>query len=120
MTGVGAALNGLLDVIAPFGRIALLGCTRDSNFTIDYYHRVHGRGVTLVGAHTLARPDVESAPGWWTTRDDARAFLGLLAHRRLSLAGFVDEVHALGDCGAVYARLAAGGAFPTVQFDWEA
>lgn len=120
VTGVGAALNGLLDVIAPFGRIALLGCTRDSNFTIDYYHRVHGRGVTLVGAHTLARPDVESAPGWWTTRDDARAFLGLLAYRRLSLAGFVDEVHAPGDCGAVYARLAAGGAFPTVQFDWEA
>ena len=119
VTGVGAALASVLDVIAPFGRIALLGCTRNSNFTIDYYHKVHGRGVTLVGAHTLARPETESSSGWWTTRDDARAFLNLLAHNRLSLAGFVDEVHAPSACAAVYARLAEGGAFPIVQFDWE-
>ena len=119
VTGVGAALNGALDAIAPFGRIALLGCTRDANFTVDYYHKVHGRGVTLVGAHTLARPDDESSFGWWTTRDDALAFLSLLAHGRLSLDGFVDEVHAPVECGEVYARLAAGGAFPVVQFDWE-
>lgn len=119
VTGVGAALSSVLDVIAPFGRIALLGCTRNSNFTIDYYHKVHGRGVTLVGAHTLARPETESSSGWWTTRDDARAFLRLLAHGRLTLDGFVDEVHAPSDCAAVYARLAEGGAFPIVQFDWE-
>ena len=119
VTGVGAALDNVLDAIAPFGRIALLGCTRDSNFTIDYYHKVHGRGVTLVGAHTACRPEAESAPGWWTTRDDAQAFLRLLELGRLSLDGFVDEVHAPEDCGEVYARLAAGGPFPVVQFDWE-
>ena len=119
VTGVGAALTGVLDVIAPFGRIALLGCTRNPNFTIDYYHKVHGRGVTLVGAHTLARPDAESSSGWWTTRDDALAFLRLLAHGRLSLAGFVDEIQAPSECAAVYSRLAEGGAFPIVQFDWE-
>lgn len=119
VTGVGAALESLLDAIAPFGRIALLGCTRNSNFTIDYYHKIHGRGVTLVGAHTLARPGVESSSGWWTTRDDALAFLRLLAHGRLSLAGFVDEVHSPAECAAVYSRLSEDGAFPIVQFDWE-
>lgn len=118
VTGVGAALDNVLDAIAPFGRIALLGCTRDSNFTVDYYHKVHGRGVTLVGAHTACRPEAESAPGWWTTRDDAIAFLRLLALGRLSLDGFVDEVHSPTDCAEVYARLAAGGPFPVVQFDW--
>ena len=118
VTGVGAALNGVLDVIAPFGRIALLGCTRDSDFTVDYYHKVHGRGVTLVGAHTACRNSDESAPGWWTQRDDALAFLRLLALGRISLAGFVDEVHKISACGDVYARLACGGAFPVVQFDW--
>ena len=118
VTGVGAALNGVLDVIAPFGRIALLGCTRDSDFTVDYYHKVHGRGVTLVGAHTACRNSDESAPGWWTQRDDALAFLRLLALGRISLAGFVDEVHKISACGDVYARLARGGAFPVVQFDW--
>jgi len=119
VTGVGAGLDGMLDAIAPYGRIALLGCTRDSNFTIDYYHKVHGRGVTLIGAHTLARAEEESSPGWWTTRDDAMTFLKLLAMKRIDLTGFVDEVYSPNECGEVYARLARGGAFPVVQFDWE-
>ncbi|MBR0056191.1 MAG: alcohol dehydrogenase, partial [Kiritimatiellae bacterium] len=79
---------------------------------------VHGRGVTLVGAHTLARPAADSSNGWWTERDDAGAFLRMLALGRLSLAGFTDEVHSLADAPAVYSRLAAGGPFPNVQFNW--
>ena len=102
--------------MAGSGRI--LGCTRHSSFAIDYYRKVHGRGVTLVGAHTMARPRSESSPGWWTERDDAFAFLGLASLGRLSLAGFTDEVHAVADAPAVYSRLAAGGPFPNVQFDW--
>ena len=119
VTGNGAALDTALDAIAPFGRLALLGCTRDSNFRINYYRKVHGRGVTLIGAHTSARPVEESAAGWWTTRDDALAFLNLLALGRVSLDGFVDEVHSPAECAKVYARLAKGGAFPTIQFNWE-
>lgn len=119
VTGNGGALNTALDAIAPFGRLALLGCTRDSNFTINYYRKVHGRGVTLVGAHTNARPDDESSNGWWTTRDDALAFLKLLSFGRISLDGFVAEVHRPEECGEIYARLANGGAFPVVQFNWE-
>lgn len=119
VTGNGKALDNVLDVIAPFGRIALLGCTRESNFTVDYYHKVHGRGVTLVGAHTAARPDVESSCGWWTKRDDAKAFLKLLACGRISLDGFVSEVHAPDECAAVYARLTTERSFPVVQFAWE-
>lgn len=118
VTGNGAALNTALEAIAPFGRLALLGCTRDSNFTVNYYRKVHARGITLVGAHTNARPDHESAPGWWTTRDDALTTLRLLSLKRISLKGFVSEVHQVKDAPAVYARLAKGGAFPCVQFDW--
>ena len=119
VTGNGGALDTALDAIAPFGRLALLGCTRDSNFRINYYRKVHGRGVTLVGAHTDARPDAESSAGWWTTRDDAQAFLRLLAHGRIDLSGLVDEVHSPSECGEAYSRLAQGGAFPTIQFKWE-
>ena len=118
VTGNGAALNSVLDAVAPFARVALLGCTRDSNFTINYYRKVHAQGVSLIGAHTMARPDAESSNGWWTTRDDAQAFLKLLSLGRVSLDGFVAEVHSPEECGEVYARLAAGGAFPVVQFDW--
>ena len=119
VTGNGPALNTALDAVAPFARVALLGCTRDSNFTINYYRKVHGRGVTLIGAHTLARPSEESAQGLWTTRDDALTTLRLLSLGRLSFDGFVEEVHPVADAPEVYARLAKGGAFPVVQFDWE-
>ena len=118
VTGNGAALNTVLDAVAPFARVALLGCTRDSNFTINYYRKVHAQGVSLIGAHTMARPDAESSNGWWTTRDDAKAFLRLLSLGRISLGGFVAEVHSPAECGEVYSRLASGGAFPVVQFDW--
>ena len=118
VTGVGAGLNSVLDVMAPMGRVALLGCTRDSNFTIDYYHKVHGRGVALFGAHTWARPAAESSRGLFTHRDDAQTFLRLLALGRLSVAGYVADVRSPADCGTVYAELAKGGAFPITQFDW--
>ena len=118
VTGNGAALNSVLDAVAPFARVALLGCTRNSDFTVNYYRKVHAQGVMLIGAHTMARPDAESSNGWWTTRDDAKTFLKMLSLGRISLDGFVAEVHSPDECGEVYERLAAGGAFPVVQFDW--
>ena len=102
------------------GRVALLGCTRNSDFSVDYYHKVHGRGVALYGAHTWARPSGESSPGLFTHRDDAQAFLRLLSLGRLSVDGYVADVRSPADCGEVYARLAKGGAFPVTQFDWTA
>ena len=118
VTGLGAGLNNVLDVMAPMGRVALLGCTRNSDFSVDYYHKVHGRGVALFGAHTWARPSNESSRGLFTHRDDAQAFLRLLALGRLSVEGYVADVRSPADCGAVYAALAKGGAFPITQFDW--
>jgi hypothetical protein len=37
---------------------------------------------------------------------------------RLHLAALLEEVHSPLECTEVYARLAAGGGFPVVQFDW--
>ena len=120
VTGVGAGLNEALDAMAEFGRIALLGCTRNSDFTIDYYNKVHARGITMVGAHTCARPEVDSAPGWFTQKDDIEAVLRLLALGRVSF----DDMFALdpfdpADCAAVYDRVVNDRSFPTLaQFDW--
>lgn len=118
VTGLGAGLNNVLDVMAPMGRVALLGCTRNSDFSVDYYHKVHGRGIALFGAHTWARPAAESSRGLFTHRDDAQTFLKLLALGRLSVAGYVADVRSPAECGAVYAELAKGGAFSITQFDW--
>ena len=119
VTGRGEALNQVLDCMARFGRVSLLGCTRDSDFTVDYYRKIHGPGITVIGAHTLARPETESHPGWFTHRDDIKAILKLCAMGRLDLDGIIEESHLPTECGEVYARLISDKHFPiVVQFDW--
>lgn len=118
VTGKGQGLDMVLDCMAKFGRVALLGCTRNSEFTIDYYRKVHTPGITLIGAHTSARPNIESHEGWWTQSDDMKATLKLLSLGRLNLIELVEETHTPDEAPEVYARLASDPRFPTVQFDW--
>lgn len=119
VTGVGAGLDETLDCMAKFGRVALLGCTRSSDFSIDYYRKVHGPGITLVGAHTNARASVESSHGNYTHNDDIKAVLKLCANGRLQLKDIIKETHNPKDCVEVYRRLADDKNFPIgVQFDW--
>ena len=119
VTGLGSGLEECLDCMAKFGRVALLGCTRDKNFTIDYYRKVHGPGITLVGAHTMARPEYDSYPGYFTHRDDIKTQLKLIALKRVNIKAMIDETHSPAECGEVYSRLISDKSFPTfVQFDW--
>lgn len=118
VTGNGGALDGVLDCMAKFGRVALLGCTRNSDFTIDYYKKVHGPGISLIGAHTGARPTVESAAGYWTQHDDVMAVQKLVHLNRLNLAELVEETYSPVDAPEVFRRLAEEKAFPITQFDW--
>lgn len=119
VTGVGAGFNEALDCMAKFGRVALLGCTRNSDFTVDYYKKIHAPGITVIGAHTIARPNTESHPGWFTHRDDINAVLKLCGGGRLSLENTIEETHSPTDCTKVYNRLVNDKDFPiVVQFDW--
>jgi threonine dehydrogenase-like Zn-dependent dehydrogenase len=118
VTGNGPALDMALDCMAKFGRVALLGCTRNSDFTIDYYRKVHFPGITMIGAHTMARPDNESHPGWWTHTDDMKSFLRLIKYNRLEVKSMIEEIHSPNECTEVYTRLANEKSFPVVQFDW--
>ena len=118
VTGIGAGLDGALDCMKRFSRVALLGCTRHSDFTIDYYRKVHGPGISLIGAHTNARPSLESAPGLWTTYDDITALMKLISCGRLSIIDLIEEIHLPGECPEIYRRLCEEKTFPVVQFDW--
>lgn len=118
VTGIGAGLDGILDCMARFGRVALLGCTRSSDFTIDYYRKVHGPGISLIGAHTIARPVHESYGGYWTQEDDMEALKKLTEMGRIKLSGIIDETHSPNDAEEVFTRLAFNKTFPLVQFDW--
>lgn len=119
VSGSGKALDQVLDGMARFGRVALLGCTRNSDFTIDYYRKVHYPGVTLVGAHTGARPGT-SAPGWWNLKDDIRSMLGLLAGGRLDFGSMICQIRKPEEAPEVYTDLINNKNFPIgTLFDWE-
>ena len=113
VTGLGVGLQQALDCMKPFGRVALLGCTRSSKFEIDYYAKVHGPGISLIGAHTNARPRVESSATLWTDTDDLTALLNLIRGGRLVLGKMIGEVHSPADCHEVYTRLVNDKKFPS-------
>lgn len=119
VTGGGKALDQVLDCMARFGRVSLLGCTRSSDFTIDYYRKVHFPGITLVGAHTAARPNCESAPGYWCYDDELYGIFKLLKGGRIHFKDMIAETHLPEEAPEVYTRLVHEKNFPlVVQFDW--
>ena len=119
VTGVGAGLNETLDCMRKLGRVALLGCTRSSDFTVDYYKKVHCPGITLIGAHTNARPQAESYSGYWTESDDMRAIMRLSSGGRIDLSRLVEEIRSPEEAPEVYKRLTESSHFPVTLFDWK-
>lgn len=119
VTGYIPALQQALECIAWQGRISLLGCTRISDQPIDFYKYVHSRGVTLVGAHTLTRPTMDSRPGQWTEFDDYRTFFKLLQAGKLQVEPIIHEVVSPRDATAIYDRIGNAKNPPVgILFDW--
>ena len=119
VTGYIPALQQALNYIAWQGRISLLGCTRVSDQTIDYYKDVHSRGVSLIGCHTLTRPAVDSRPGQWTEFDDYRTFFKFVQAGKLQVKPIIHEVVSPRDAAAVYDRISKAKNPPVgVLFDW--
>ena len=118
VTGLGQGLIQVLDCMARLGRVALLGCTRNPDFHIDYYRKVHGPGITIVGAHTSARKG-ESYPGYWTNVDDMKTVIRLIQGKRLNFKDMIHEIHKPEEAVEVYERLINDRNFPIgVLFDW--
>ena len=119
VTGVSAAMKQALECASWMGRISLLGCTRVSDCSVDYYQQVHRPGVKLIGAHNFVRPKVESYPHHWTHQDDCKAILDLIAAGRVEVAPIVSRVVSPEDAPGVYNQLCDDPHFPMgTVFDW--
>lgn len=119
ISGQSVALKQALECLAPFGRVSLVGCTRVSDTPIDFYQLVHRKGVTIIGAHTSARPVWESYPGYWTEKDECTAVMNLMANGRIDVSKILTAVYSPHDAEAVYAALAENKNFPVgALFDW--
>lgn len=119
VTGVAVALQQALTYVARGGRISLLGCTRVSDASIDFYKYVHHAGVKLIGAHTFVRPRVDSYPGYWTAQDDYRTLMAFMAAKKLKVRPIISEIVSPESAPAIYKRLADDSHPPLgIVFDW--
>lgn len=119
VSGSAKAINHALSCTARQGRVVLLGCTRISNDSIDFYTDVHKPGISIIGAHNFVRPDHDSYPGYWTRQDDYRTLLRLLAAGKLKAAPMISEVVTPERAPFVYRRLIEQEHAPLgIVFDW--
>jgi len=120
VTGSSAAIHQALDCAAWMGRIALLGCTRVSDSSIDYYSQVHKPGIQLIGAHNFVRPKTESYPHHWTHQDDCQAILRLIGAGRIKVSPICSRVVDPAECGEIYTQLCENPLFPIgTVFHWK-
>lgn len=119
VTGVAAALQQALRYVAREGRVSLLGCTRVPDAPIDFYRDVHLPGVTIIGAHSFARPKYESRPGQWTEFDDFRTFLQFVATGRVKVRPLISEVASPEKAPEIYGHIINEKQPPLgFVFDW--
>ena len=119
VTGAPQAVVQGLKLTARFGRIALVGCNRMPTEQVDFYNLVHRPGITVLGAHNMARPRDDSRPGLWTMREDMAVLLRLLSAGRLRTRPLLTRVAAPAEAPAIYARLfARDRSLLGVVFDW--
>lgn len=119
VTGVSSAMNTAPDCAAFMGRIALLGCTRNSDCSVDYYRHVHRPGIKLIGAHNFVRPQFESYPHHWTHHDDCRAILDMIAAGRVRVRPLISRIVSPTEAPKIYNELCYDKNFPVgTIFDW--
>lgn len=117
VTGNPHALKQVLACTAKFGRVLLLGCTRTMT-QVDFYNDVHRPGISLIGAHSGARPTEESHSGFFTEMEDCRVILDYLSAGRLDFKPLISQRRSPAEAPEVYGTLAEGN-FPIgVLFDW--
>lgn len=119
VTGVSAAMKQAIECASTLGRVSLLGCTRISDCSVDYYNLVHRPGVKLIGAHNFVRPKFESYPHHWTHQDDCKAILDMITTNRIVVKPIVSRVVKPETAPEIYSELCNNKDFPMgTVFDW--
>lgn len=119
VTGISKAMNQALECASWMGRISLLGCTRVSDCSVDYYQQIHRPGITIIGAHNFIRPKLESYPHHWTHHDDCNAILDMIASKRIKVDPIISRVVSPDKAPEIYNELCDNSDFPIgTVFDW--
>ena len=91
-TGFPAPINDAFIIAGHFARVVLLGSTRGSTESVNFYRDVHKKGLTIIGAHdSIRQPDAEDNPFLnalavhWSARRDVAVAMRMAAAGRITL-----------------------------------
>jgi threonine dehydrogenase-like Zn-dependent dehydrogenase len=87
-TGNPAVTNDALHAVARMGRVILLGSPR-GKLEIDIYRDIHGRGVSVLGAHANTTAPEANPYHRWTPAAHHRLALELIRQGRLRTDGLI-------------------------------
>jgi 2-desacetyl-2-hydroxyethyl bacteriochlorophyllide A dehydrogenase len=91
VTGAAVAILSAFQMAGVRGRVILLGSARGDTEHVNFYRDVHRKGLSVIGAHEITRPQHDSLPGWWTQRDEHQTALRLLAMGRMTVAPLISH-----------------------------
>lgn len=89
-TGNPAVITDALQAVGRMGRVILLGSPR-GRIEIDPYRDIHGKGVSLIGAHANTTAAVPNAYHPWTVASHRRFALELMRQGRLHTDGLISH-----------------------------
>jgi len=104
-TGHPEAINSALHVAGWCARVVLLASTRGETEHVNFYRDVHKKGLILIGAHNSVRPNQESSPNFWTSRDDGALTLRLLTAGRLLVSPLISHRMPASEAAKAYEQL---------------
>ena len=120
VTGNPQAVVQGLEMTARFGRFALVGCNRTPTEKIDFYNLVHRPGISVIGAHNMARPLNDRQPGIWTMKEDMAILLRYLSAKRLKTRPLLSRIADPSEAPEIYAKLFARDLDVLgVVYDWQ-
>jgi len=105
-TGAAPAIPTAFQLAAERGRVILLGSTRGTVDGVDFYHDVHRKGLTIIGAHERTRPQYETFPGWWPQLREQQIALHLLAWQRIHVQALISHRYSWSDFPKAYEHIA--------------
>ena len=76
-------------------------------YYVDFYNLVHRKGITVIGAHNMARPLVERRPGVWTMKEDMALLLRFLSAGRLQVKPLLSRIADPTEAPEIYDRIFA-------------
>jgi 2-desacetyl-2-hydroxyethyl bacteriochlorophyllide A dehydrogenase len=89
-TGFPDPIRTSCEICRNFGRVIILGSTRGDT-SINFYKDVHKKALHIIGAHISSNPEVDSYPGYWNYKDNARTFLQAVSSGKMDVKSLITE-----------------------------